>query len=123
MSPFSQVPAPHLAAGGFCAGLSLALAARAPAAWLAAAALALVAVAAIVPRRRVELVALGLVAGGWWLASVRLEDMDRSLLVAAVGQAAPARLEVTGPARTSQFTTRVPVRVKALPAFSLVQAV
>jgi competence protein ComEC len=114
VSPFSQVPAPHLAAGGFCAGLSLALAARAPAAWLAAAALALVAVAAIVPRRRVELVALGLVAGGWWLASVRLEDMNRSLLVAAVGQAAPARLEVTGPARTSQFTTRVPVRVKAL---------
>ena len=104
----------HIAAGSFCAGLSLALAAQVPAAWLAAAALALAGVAAIVPRRRVELVALGLAAGGWWLGSVRLEEMDRSVLVAAVGQAAPATLEVRGPARTSQFTTRLPLRVKVL---------
>jgi competence protein ComEC len=114
VSALARVPAPHWAAGGFCLGLSLALAVRCPSAWLATGALLLVGTAALAGRRRIELVALGLIAGGWWLASVRLDEMDRSALVEVVGRSGPAVLEVTGPTRTSRFVTRVPVRVRAL---------
>jgi competence protein ComEC len=106
-----RIPAPHLAAAAFCVGLCLAIAVRAPGAWVAVAALVATGSAAAVPRCRVGLIAAGLVAGGWWLGSARLDGMDRSVLVGFVGQAAPATLEVTGPARTSLFATRVPVRV------------
>jgi predicted membrane metal-binding protein len=42
---------------------------------------------------------------------VRLDLLDRSVLAHEVGRAALARLEVTGPARRSEFAVRVPVRV------------
>jgi competence protein ComEC len=106
-----RIPRPHLVAAAFCAGLCLAIAVRAPGGWVAVAALVATATAAAVPRYRAGLEAAGLVAGGWWLGSVRLEGMDRSMLAEFIGQAAPATLEVTGPARTSLFATRVPVRV------------
>jgi predicted membrane metal-binding protein len=51
-----------------------------------------------------------LVAGCWW-GSLRLGDLDRSVLVEHVGRTALARVEVTGPARASEFALRVPVQV------------
>ncbi len=50
------------------------------------------------------------VAGSWW-GSLRLDALDASVLACEIGRAAPVRLEVTGPARRSEFSVRVPVRV------------
>jgi competence protein ComEC len=55
--------------------------------------------------------AVALALAGWWWGSVRLALLDESVLLAKVGEVAPARLEVTGPARRSVFAVRVPVRV------------
>jgi competence protein ComEC len=71
-------------------------------------------VALVAPAFRVVLVAVGLALAGWWLASARLVALDRSVLEVSAGEAAPVILEVTGPARTSAFSTRVPVRVRRL---------
>ena len=103
--------APHVLVGSLCAGFSIALVAEARSAAFAvvAATLALGALAA--PHGRTTLLALSLAALGWWWASVRLEQLDASVLVDRVGSAAPARVEVTGPARRSEFAIRVPVDV------------
>ena len=106
------MPAPHLLAAAFCAGLSAALLVRLdgiePAAVaLAAGALALLARGEV---RTVLLATALLVAGCWW-GGLRLEELDRSVLVGHVGDTALATVEITGPARTSAFAARVPVRV------------
>src|SRR5262249_20676135 len=90
-----RIPAPHLAAAGFCGGLSLALAARAPTTWPAAVSALLVAGALVAPGSRVVLVAIGLALAGWWLASARLAALDRSVLEQSAGEAAPVTVEVT----------------------------
>ena len=51
-----------------------------------------------------------LLAGLWW-GGARLEQIDRSELAPAAGEAGSALVEVTGPARRSAFAVRVPVRV------------
>jgi competence protein ComEC len=94
-----------------CAGLAASLAVRASSGAVAvvAAGLALAAVAA--REQRAVLLAAALLGAGWWWGSLRLAALDRSVLLAEVGRVAPARLEVTGPARRSEFAVRVPVRV------------
>ncbi|MBW3593535.1 MAG: DUF4131 domain-containing protein [Actinobacteria bacterium] len=106
-----RVTAPHMVVGGLCVGLSLALVVDAPgvAVLPIAAAFALVALAVDGPRA--VLLALSLVLVGWWWASVRLERLDASALADEIGRAAPARVEVTGPPRRSEFALRVPVDV------------
>jgi competence protein ComEC len=106
-----DLPAAHLLAGALCAGFALSLAVRAaePLLALAAGALAVGGVASG-PRRAVVLAGALVLSGLWW-GSVRLEALDSSLLEAEIGRAAPARVEVTGPARRSEFAVRVPVRV------------
>jgi competence protein ComEC len=49
--------------------------------------------------------------GAWW-GSVRLEALDRSVLQEHLGETAPADVVVTGPARRTQFSVRVPARVE-----------
>jgi competence protein ComEC len=61
--------------------------------------------------RRVAALALALGVAGWWWGSARLDALDRSVLSTRVGRASLARVEVTGPARRSEFAARVPVRV------------
>lgn len=52
-----------------------------------------------------------LLAAAWLWGSVRLDALDESRLERLVGMTALARLEITGPARRSEFAVRVPVRV------------
>jgi competence protein ComEC len=106
-----QAPAAHLLAASVCVGLSLALAVRLAHPGLAAAAAALALSALALDSRRGVALALALAAAGWWWGSERLGELDRSALAAEIDRAALARLEVTGPARRSEFAVRVPVRV------------
>jgi competence protein ComEC len=107
----SRLRAPHLVVGCFCAGLGLSLVVRAPTLALALAA-GLLAVGSVLlgARRTVALGAALLLAGLWW-GSARLEQIDRSDLASAAGEAGSALVEVTGPARRSAFAVRVPIRV------------
>jgi competence protein ComEC len=108
----ARIPAAHILAVALCVGLALALPLREAhaALLLAAAAGSLGALAA--DRARVLLLGLALLLAGLWWGAVRLEMLDRSLLEDEIGRAALARVEVTGPARRSEFAVRVPVRVK-----------
>jgi competence protein ComEC len=105
------VPAPHLLVASLCAGLAGSLVARGSTTLVGVAALALGAVALAEPRGRAILLASALLLAGWWWGSARLDALDRSMLVAEIGRAGPALVEVTGPPRRSLFAVRVPVRV------------
>jgi competence protein ComEC len=107
----ARVPAPHLLAASLCAGLAGSLVARGSTTLVGVAALALGAVALAEPRGRAILLASALLLAGWWWGSARLDALDRSMLVAEIGRAGPALVEVTGPPRRSLFAVRVPVRV------------
>ena len=106
-----QVPAAHLLAAALCAGLALALLGREAHAGLALSAGAAALLAVVIAPARVPLLALALVLAGLWWGSVRLDALDASVLENEVGRAALARVEVTGPARRSEFAVRVPVRI------------
>jgi competence protein ComEC len=107
----AYVPVPHLLAAALVAGLAGSLLVRAPSALVALAAGA-AAVAAIFARGgRAIVLAVALVAAGLWWGSLRLEGLDASVLVGHAGETDLARAEVTGPARRSEFSLRVPVRV------------
>jgi competence protein ComEC len=108
----TRLPAPHLTAGAFCAGLTGALWIRSPSLVVAGVA-TLLGVGAVVERpRRAALLAAALLLGGIWWGSVRLDALDRSKLAPLAGEAARAHVEVTGPARRSELSVRVPIRVK-----------
>jgi len=105
------IPAPHFVAGGFCAGLALALGLRATSIALPAAAAVLAAGALAERRRRALLLAAALLLAGWWWGSTRLDALDQSVLARHAGDTGRARVEVTGPARRSEFSVRLPVEV------------
>ncbi|HWB55584.1 MAG TPA: DUF4131 domain-containing protein, partial [Gaiellaceae bacterium] len=106
-----RAPPAHLLAGALCAGLAASLAVRSPGVALAVAAGALAIVAVPAKRHRAALLAAAfLLAGAWW-GSVRLAALDESMLEDEIGRAALVRAEVVGPSRTSEFATRLPVRV------------
>jgi competence protein ComEC len=106
-----RVPAAHVLAAALCAGLALALLGREAHAGLALAAGGSGLLAVALAPARVPLLAVALVLAGFWWGSVRLEALDSSVLAQQIGRAALARLEVTGPARRTEFSFRVPVRV------------
>jgi competence protein ComEC len=64
------------------------------------------------PLARVVLIALALLLAGWWWGSARLDALDASVLLPHVGEAAPAAVLVTGPARRSSFQLRVPASLR-----------
>jgi competence protein ComEC len=107
----ARVPAPHLLAVALCAGLALSLAARFPSVALVGVALAL-STLSLMARGRSLLLTSALVLTGWWWGSLRLETLDGSVLQADIGRAGAAFVEVTGPAKRSAFSVRVPVRVR-----------
>jgi competence protein ComEC len=104
---------PYLLAGAACLGLAVADGARAPGTGVAVAAVASAGVAASLadPRARVGALAVALLLAGWWWGSARLDAIDSSVLLAHVGEAAPAVVVVTGPARDNGFELRVPARL------------
>jgi competence protein ComEC len=106
-----RVPAPHLLAGSLCSGLALSLAVQGSSLLLGVVALGLCTVALVEPRGRVAALAGALALTGWWYGNLRLEALDHSVLREEIGHAAPALVEVTGPARRSTFSVRVPVHV------------
>ena len=106
-----RLHAPHVVVAALCAGLGASLAMQAPHAAVALVSAALALAAPFVRAGRALLLAGALVAAGLWWGSVRLESLDESVLTGRIGQAASARLEVTGPSRRTAFSTRVPVRV------------
>ena len=60
---------------------------------------------------RLALAAVALACAGLWWGGIRGEALDRSFLVERIGQEAPARVVVTGPARKTPFALRVPAEV------------
>ena len=111
MTAPAGLPAPHLLAGALCAGLASSVAIRGGDGRVVLFALVLAGLSFVFRARRAAGLALALLLGGWYWGSARLAALDQSVLLADVGRTAPARLEVTGPARRSAFAVRVPVRV------------
>ena len=93
------MPASHLLVALVCGGLVLSLAVRVTSSLLAVAAAAFASCALFLRLGRTALLGAALLAAGWWLASLRLEALDRSTLAHEIGRVSPARLVVTGPAR------------------------
>jgi competence protein ComEC len=73
--------------------------------------LALACVGLVAREQRTALFAAALLLAGCWWGSLRLGDLDGSVLVEHAGRSALARVEVSGPARTGEFSLRVPVQV------------
>jgi ComEC/Rec2-related protein len=114
-----RTPAAHVLVAALCLGLALALLLRAShvAIFLCAVGLALGALAA--GPARTQLLASALLLAGLWWGSVRLAALDGSLLEPEIGRAGLSRVEVTGPARRTEFSLRVPVRVRRFGAIEL----
>jgi competence protein ComEC len=103
---------PALLVGAACLGLSLSVWLRPPAAMLVPLACA-AAATALTARdlRRLALAGAALALVGLWWGGLRSEALDRSALVARIGESAPARVVITGPVRRSQFALRAPAQV------------
>jgi competence protein ComEC len=107
------MPTPHALVLALCAGLASGTAVRLPHDLGAVAVVALGGVAAGVPvRLRIAALACALLAAGWWWSSVRLDALDRSVLVAHVGESAWSRAVVTGPVRRGSFALRMPAKLE-----------
>jgi competence protein ComEC len=105
--------AAHVFAGALCVGVAAANAARLASPWLAAFAVGLLVSGAVVRAElRVALVGAALALAGWWWGSVRLEQLDRSVLAARIGTAERAVVAVSAAPRRSRFSLRVPVAVR-----------
>ena len=116
---------PHVLAGALCAGLALAALVRSSSNLVLAVAFlgAVISVACVGRRGRIAVLALALGAGGLWWGSIRLDALDRSLLAPRVGETGRAVLEVTGPARRSPYSIRIPARVRSFRSLHLREAV
>ncbi len=68
---------------------------------------------------RLGFAALALAAAGLWWGGLRLHELDRSLLVARVGQPASAQVVVTGAASRSPFAVRVVAEVRRFDGIAL----
>jgi len=103
---------PHLLAFALCAGVASANVARATSVVVPALACTFVALASSVdgPTRVVTLV-LGLALAGWWWGAVRLDALDRSVLLGEVGRAETSLVVVTAPPRRSRFDQRIPAQM------------
>jgi competence protein ComEC len=103
---------PHVLLGSLCAGLASANLVR-PGSLLALAA-GLSALAAVVVSRRwrVPLLAVALLATGWWWGGARLDALDESALVPRVGQTARAVAVVTEPPRHGAYGLRMQAEVR-----------
>ncbi|MDQ3066838.1 MAG: ComEC/Rec2 family competence protein [Actinomycetota bacterium] len=109
---------PSLLVLSACCGLAFANVVRAPMLGIAAL-IATAALGAAAPRARLIAAAVALVLAGWWWGSMRLDALDRSLLLPELGRSGPVTVVVTGPVRRSRFALRVPAEVRAFRERSL----
>jgi competence protein ComEC len=100
---------PHALAGSLCLGFALANAGRPPVlpALGVAAILAFLGLAAGDSRMRRAAVAAAIVALAWSWGSVRLAQLDRSVLASRIGTFEPALVEVEEPPRPGRFDQRM----------------
>ena len=92
-------------AAALAAGLAFANAGRIHAVGLVAAVVAAVAVVVVdAPAARLAVLAAVLALLGWWWASARLDELDRSPLLAEVGRAGRATVVVTASTQRSRCT-------------------
>src|SRR4249919_2502859 len=94
--------------GAVCAGCALANAVRVPVLPLALAVGAVGALALFLaePRFRFGAAAVAVVLGGWAWGSVRLAELDRSVLVSRIGTVEQAVVEVGEPPKAGSFDQR-----------------
>ena len=100
---------PHAFVGALCLGFALANVAR-PAAVPTAGAVALLGsfgLACFEPRSRLVLVVAAVLAAGWGWGSVRLRQLDHSVLASRIGTAERTLVEVEEPPRPSSFDQRM----------------
>ena len=104
---------PHLVAASLCAGIAVSNLVRgsSPGVAVIAGAVSCVAIAAT-GERRLWLLCAALMVTAWWWGSVRLQALDRSVLLARVDISERTRVVVTAPARRSRFDLRVPGQVR-----------
>jgi competence protein ComEC len=106
------VRAPHALAAALCGGIAAANAARLAHPAVAALAVGITAAAAgATGERRVVLLALGGALAGLWWGSVRLDALDRSVLIGHVGTAERTLADVTAPPQSTRYSVRAPARV------------
>ncbi len=117
--------APHAVAGVLCLALAATTAVRvSSSAVLVAALVAAVGSVAVLDRRaRVGVIACALGLAGLWWGSVRLDALDRSVLVPRIGETGLAVFEITGPARRTPFRLRVPARMRSFRTISVRESV
>jgi competence protein ComEC len=108
-----RIPAPHLLVGALCAGFCGSLVLRSASGLIAAGGAALAVLGVLEGRHRAAWLGGAFLLVGLWWGGMRLADLDRSVLAREAGSTALARVEVTGPARTTPFAVRVPVRVRS----------
>ena len=77
------------------------------------AALVVTAAAALARTAALHVLVCGaLLLTGWWWASARLDVIDQSVLAPEIGQAGRFVLAITGPARRSEFSLRIPAQAR-----------
>jgi competence protein ComEC len=115
---------PHAVVAAAVAGLAAANAVRLSSQWVAVLACALASVGGVAAgRTRLGLLGAAFALAGLWWGSVRLDALDRSVLLAAVGRAERGIAVVTGQVRMGRFTARAPVRLERFGRASLRESV
>ena len=111
---------PHAVVAALCVGIAAANLVRVSLVGAALAATVLVLAAAVGDEAlRPPLLLAGLVLAGCWWGSMRLDVLDRSVLLSRVDTAERSLLIVTGPARSSRFELRLPAQVRRFGRFHL----
>jgi competence protein ComEC len=108
---------PALLVASACIGIALSVWVRLP--LVVPAVVAVAAVAGALAMRdlgRLALAAVALACAGLWWGTIRGEALDASYLSKHVGEEAPGRVVVTGPARRTPFSVRVPGQAVAYDA-------
>ena len=103
---------PHALALALCVGVAAANVTRATTLVLPALACAFVAFASTAGgHARFAVLALGVALAGWWWGGVRLDALDRSVLLGEVDRAETSLVIVTAPPRRSLFEQRIPAQM------------
>jgi competence protein ComEC len=111
---------PALLVAAACVGLSLSVWLRLPTLLLAPSACGAAVVAlGTRDRRRLACAGIAVALVGLWWGALRNDALERSLLVARIGEHASARVVITGPVRRTPFALRAPAQVTRFGGISM----